>query len=149
MLFAFNFSITYMYIHNFVHIIFKIWYIIIILSYFLLCAVHLMQGFIYQKMLQGNQNYSQDRSFLKGNEENPALELSNIHNRTSARDGPMFGYKGLSSVHVYHLPAQYRLVQYSKYSRFHWDLLGPHIYVFLSVLTICQFNSLLDHSTSA
>jgi hypothetical protein len=69
---------------------------IIILSYFLLCAVHLMQGFIYEKMLQGNYKYSQDRSFLTGNEENPALELSNVHNRTSARDGPMFGYKGLS-----------------------------------------------------
>ncbi len=48
-------------------------YIIIILSYFLLCAVHLMQCFIYEKMLQGNQKYSQDRSFLTGNEENPAL----------------------------------------------------------------------------
>jgi hypothetical protein len=47
-------------------------------------------------MLQGNYNYSQDRSFLKGNEENPALVLSNVHNRTSARDGPMFGAKGPS-----------------------------------------------------
>jgi hypothetical protein len=47
-------------------------------------------------MLLGNYNYSQDRSFLKGNEENPALVLSNVHNRTSARDGPMFGSKGPS-----------------------------------------------------
>jgi hypothetical protein len=39
---------------------------------------------------------TQDRSFLKGNEENPALVLSNVHNRTSARDGPMFGSKGPS-----------------------------------------------------
>jgi hypothetical protein len=44
----------------------------------------------------GNYNYSQDRSFLKGNEENPALVLSNVHNRTSARDGPMFSAKGPS-----------------------------------------------------
>jgi hypothetical protein len=54
MLSDFNFCITYMYIHNCVHIIFKIWYITIILSYFLLCAVHLMQGFVYEKMLEGN-----------------------------------------------------------------------------------------------
>jgi hypothetical protein len=40
MLFDFSFCITYLYIHNCVHIIFKIWYITIILSYFLLCAVH-------------------------------------------------------------------------------------------------------------
>jgi hypothetical protein len=53
MLFDFNFCITYMYTHNCVHIMFKIWYITIILSYFLLCAVHLMQGFVYEKMLQG------------------------------------------------------------------------------------------------
>ncbi len=32
-----------MYIHNCFHIIFKIWYITIIFSYYLLCAVHLMQ----------------------------------------------------------------------------------------------------------
>jgi hypothetical protein len=30
-------------------------------------------------------------SFLTGNEENPELVLSNVHNRTSTRDGPMFG----------------------------------------------------------
>ncbi len=96
MLFDFKFCITYLYIHNCVHIIFKIWYITIILSYFLLCAVHQMQGFVSEQMLQGNQNYSQDRRFLPGNEENPALVLSNVHNRTSARDGPMFGSMGLS-----------------------------------------------------
>jgi hypothetical protein len=96
MLFDFSFCITYMYIHNCVHIIFKIWYITIILSYFLLCAVHWMQGFVYEKMLQGNYNYSQDKSFLTENEENPALVLANVHNKTSARDGPMFGSKGPS-----------------------------------------------------
>ncbi len=47
---------------------FKIWYMFIILSYFLLCALHLMQGFAYEKMLIWNYNYSQDRSFLKENE---------------------------------------------------------------------------------
>jgi hypothetical protein len=36
------------------------------------------------------------KSFLTGNEENPELVLSNVHNRTSARDGPMFGSMGLS-----------------------------------------------------
>ncbi len=85
MLFDLNFCITYMYIHNCVPIIFKIWYMTIILSYFLLCALHLMQGFVYEKMLQGNLNYSQDRSFLTENEENPALVLSNVHNRTGFR----------------------------------------------------------------
>jgi hypothetical protein len=54
MLLNFNFCITYMYIHNCVYTIFKIWYITISLSYFLLCAVHLMQGFVYEKMLHGN-----------------------------------------------------------------------------------------------
>jgi hypothetical protein len=53
-LFALQF-LYYLYVHsqlcshniqNMVHII--------ILSSFLLCAVHLMQGFIYEKMLQGN-----------------------------------------------------------------------------------------------
>jgi hypothetical protein len=33
---------------------------------------------------------------LTENEENPALILSNVHNRTSARDGPIFGSMGLS-----------------------------------------------------
>ncbi len=96
MLYDFNFCITYMYIYNCVQIIFKkmVYYNYLVL--FLLCAVHLMLGFIYEKMLQGNYNYSQDRSFLTGNEENPALLLSNVHNRTSARDGPMFGSMGLS-----------------------------------------------------
>jgi len=75
----------------------------IILSYFLLCGVHMMQGFVYEKMLQGNQNYSQERSFLTGNEETPVLALSNVHNRTSARDGPMFGSMG--PLHEYLLPA--------------------------------------------
>jgi hypothetical protein len=75
---------------------FKIWYMLIILYFLLLCAVHMMQGFIYGKMLKGHYNYSQDRSFLKGNEENPALVLSNVHNRISARDGPMFGSMGPS-----------------------------------------------------
>jgi hypothetical protein len=49
----FNFSVcnTYMYIHNYVHIILQIWYITIILSYFVLCAVQLIQGFVYEKTL--------------------------------------------------------------------------------------------------
>ncbi len=97
MLFDFNFCMTYMYIQNCVHIIFKIWYNSIIVSYFLLCAVHfLMQGFVYEKIPQGNQNYSQDRSFFTENEENPALVLSSVLNRTSARDGLIFGSMGLS-----------------------------------------------------
>jgi hypothetical protein len=85
-----------MYFHNGVHIMFKIWYMTIILSYLLLSDVYLMQGFISEKMLLGNYNYSQGRSFLTGNEENPALVLSNVHNKTSARDGPMFGSMGPS-----------------------------------------------------
>jgi hypothetical protein len=80
--------LLYMYIHNCVHIMFKIWYMTIILSNLLLCDVNLMQGFIYEKMLLRNYNYSQEQSFLTGNEENPALVLSNVHNRPSARDGP-------------------------------------------------------------
>jgi hypothetical protein len=75
---------------------FKIWYMLIILYYLFLCAVHMMQGFVYEKMLKGNYNYSQGRSILKGNEETPALVLSKVHNRTSARDGPMFGSMGTS-----------------------------------------------------
>ncbi len=53
MLFAFSFCITYMYIvhsqlcsHNLQNMVQKI-----ILSYFLLCAVHFMQGFVSEKML--------------------------------------------------------------------------------------------------
>ncbi len=53
-------------------------------------------GFHLRENAVGDYNYFQDRSFLKGNEENPALVLSNVHNRTSARDGPMFGAKGPS-----------------------------------------------------
>jgi hypothetical protein len=75
---------------------FKVWYLSIILHYLLLCAVHTMQGFVYEKMLQGDYNYCQDRSFLKGNEENPALVLSNVTKRTSAPDGPSFSSIGLS-----------------------------------------------------
>jgi hypothetical protein len=47
-------------------------------------------------MLKGNCKYSQDKAFLTEKEENPALVLSNVHNRTSARDGPMFGSMGPS-----------------------------------------------------
>jgi hypothetical protein len=82
---------------------FKIWYMLIILYYLLLCAVHMMQGFIYG-MLKGIYNYSQDRSFLKGNEENPALVLSNVHNRTSARDGPISHVRLYGPLHEYLLP---------------------------------------------
>ncbi len=60
-----------------------------------LCCPH-VAGFHLRENAVGNYNYSQDRSFLKGNEEKPALVLPNVHNRTSARDGPMFGSKGPS-----------------------------------------------------
>jgi hypothetical protein len=36
------------------------------------------------------------QKFPNRNEENPALVLSSVYNRTSARDGPIFGSKGLS-----------------------------------------------------
>ncbi len=39
-------ALLYMYIHYCVLIMFKIWYITIILCKFLLCALHLMQGFL-------------------------------------------------------------------------------------------------------
>ncbi len=62
---------------------FKICCMTIILSYYFLYAVHMMQSFVYEKMLWGNYNYSQDRRFLTGNEENPALVLSNVHKNIS------------------------------------------------------------------
>ncbi len=52
--FLYSFMFLYMYIHNSVHIIFKIWYITIILSYFLLCAFHFMQGFLYEERCRIN-----------------------------------------------------------------------------------------------
>ncbi len=75
MLFVFNFCIT-LYVHSQLcsHNV-QNRYMTIILSYLLLCAVHLMQGFLWEKRLLGNYNCSQDRSFLTGNEENPALVL--------------------------------------------------------------------------
>jgi hypothetical protein len=63
----------------------------------------MMQVFIYEKRLKGNYNYSQNRSFLKENEGNPALVFWNVHNRTSARDGPMFGSMD-GPLHEYLLP---------------------------------------------
>jgi hypothetical protein len=64
-------------------------------------------------MLEGKCNYSQDRSFLKVNEENPALVLSKVHSRTSARDGPMFGSKGPSmNTSSLELPASQYFLQY-------------------------------------
>jgi hypothetical protein len=47
-----------------------------------LCCLH-VAGFHLRENAVGElkYNYSQDRSFLKGNEENPALVLSNVHNR--------------------------------------------------------------------
>jgi hypothetical protein len=86
----------YMYIKNCVHIMFKICYMTIILSYYFLYAVHMMQSFVNEKMLWGNYNYSPDESFLTGNEEIPALILSNVHKRTSAPDCPSFCSIGLS-----------------------------------------------------
>ncbi len=38
---------------------------------------------------------------LTGNVENPAFVLSNVHNRTSARDGPIFGSMGFSMHSMY------------------------------------------------
>ena len=46
----------------------------------LLCCSHMMQGFVYEKMLQGSYNYPQDRRFsLTGNEENPAFVCTFKH----------------------------------------------------------------------
>jgi len=73
------------------HIMFKVWDMTIILSNLLLCAIHLMQGFVYEKRLQEN------RSFLT---ENPALVLSNGHKRTSARYCLMFGFISLASLAI-------------------------------------------------
>jgi hypothetical protein len=56
----------------------------------------MMQGFVYEKMLRVNYNHSLGRSFLTRNEENPALVLSNVHNRTPAPNVPLFGSIGLS-----------------------------------------------------
>jgi hypothetical protein len=39
-------------------------------------------GFCLREKAVGDYNYSQGRSFLTGNEENPALILSNVQNRT-------------------------------------------------------------------
>jgi hypothetical protein len=93
-----------------------------------LCCPH-VAGFHLRENAVGNYNYSKDRSFLKGNEENPALVLSNVHNRTSARAGPMFGSKGpsmntsslvpftsplLPPLYIYHFPCinSYSHIQY-------------------------------------
>jgi hypothetical protein len=38
-----------MYINNCVHMMFKIWYMTMILYFSLLCAVDMMQGFVYEK----------------------------------------------------------------------------------------------------
>jgi hypothetical protein len=54
-----------------------------------------------RKCCTGNYNYSPDESFLTGNEENPALVLSNVHKIKSAPDCHSFGSVGLST--VYHL----------------------------------------------
>ncbi len=53
LLFDFISVFLHMYINNCVHIMFKIQYMTIILSNLLLGAVHMMQGFIYEKMLYG------------------------------------------------------------------------------------------------
>ncbi len=53
-------------------------------------------GFHLWENAVGELDHSQDSSFITGNEGHPALVLSNVHNRTSARDGPMFGSKGPS-----------------------------------------------------
>jgi hypothetical protein len=96
MLFVFNICIT-LYVHsqlcshnvqNMVH------HNYLVLFTSLCCPLD--AGFRLREKLLGNYNYSHGRSFLTGNEENPALVLSNVHNRTSARDGPMFGSMGPS-----------------------------------------------------
>ncbi len=80
-------------INNFVDIMFNTWYVMIILSYLIFCALHMMQSFVYEKMLKVNHNYPQGRGFVTENEENPVLVLSNVHNITC---GPSFGTIGLS-----------------------------------------------------
>jgi hypothetical protein len=49
-----------------------------------------------RKCCTGNYNCSHDIRFITGNEENPALVLSNVHKRTSAPDCASFGSIGLS-----------------------------------------------------
>jgi hypothetical protein len=55
-----------------------------------------MQVFASEKMLYRKLELLSGKKLPNRNEENPALVLSNVHNRTSARDGPMFGSKGIS-----------------------------------------------------
>jgi hypothetical protein len=95
MLFAFTFCIPlYVYLQLSSHNVQNLLHVYYLVLFIFLHAVNVMQGFVYEKMLKGNYNYSQDRSFLKGNEENTALVLSNVLKRTSARDGPLFGSTG-------------------------------------------------------
>ncbi len=95
----------------------NICYMTIILSYYFLCVVHMMQSFVYEKRLWGNYNYSPDESFLTGNVEILALVLSNVYKITSAPDCPSFGSIWLST--VYHL---------LRYSTLSLVLLYPYMY---------------------
>jgi hypothetical protein len=62
---------------------------------------NMMQGFVYETMLKVNYNYSQGRSFLTGNEENPVLVQRTQQNNISPRWSLIRLYRPL---HVYHLP---------------------------------------------
>jgi hypothetical protein len=70
---------------------FKIWYMTIILPNLLFSAVHMMQVFVYEKMLRGTVITLRTEMSLSGNEKNPALLLSDVHKRTSTPDCPSFG----------------------------------------------------------
>jgi hypothetical protein len=107
-----------MYINNCVHIMFKIWGMTIILYYLLLCTVHMMRRKC-EKMLWGpiGYNYYQDRSFLTGCEECPALVISkNVRKRTSAKDFPMFSMYTTSLV-----PPEKKVLVWSSIHRYIYE----------------------------
>ena len=66
----------------------------LVLFSFLCCPLD--AGFHLWENAAGELEVLSGQKFPHRNEENPALELSNVHNRTSARDGPMFGSMGPS-----------------------------------------------------
>ncbi len=74
------------YIQNCVHIMFKIWYITMILYYLFSVLSTWSKVSFMRKCCRGTLI-----TLRTENEENPELVISNVHKRTSAPDGPSFG----------------------------------------------------------
>ncbi len=90
--------------YNCVHILFKIWYMSFILSYLLFSAVHIMQGFVYEKMLYSGTRITLRTEVLSQEMKTPCISTFKRTQMKISPEYPSFGSIGLYVVTISLLP---------------------------------------------